>query len=87
MFLKFQDVFEEYKHPDIQSAQGGPLELDYFYPQLKLAVEYQVSLRYGKFSVPGITALCSNAALSHFIFSSRKDRKRFAQSTTLQTKR
>jgi hypothetical protein len=35
------EVFEEYKHPDLLS-DGGPLELDFFYPQLKLAVEYQV---------------------------------------------
>jgi hypothetical protein len=37
-----EEVFEEYKHPDIVSPMGHKLELDYFYPHLKLALEYQV---------------------------------------------
>jgi hypothetical protein len=38
-------VVEEYRHPDIVSG-GHPLELDFFYPQLKIAVEYQVTQRF-----------------------------------------
>ena len=33
-------LLEEYKHPDITN-----LELDYFYPELKIAFEYQVSIK------------------------------------------
>jgi hypothetical protein len=33
---------EEYKHPEILYASGHSLELDLFYPQFKLAFEYQV---------------------------------------------
>jgi hypothetical protein len=36
------EVLEEYKHPDITTNSGYPLELDFFYPQLNIAVEYQV---------------------------------------------
>jgi hypothetical protein len=36
-------VLEEYKHPDLFSAEGKPFELDLFYPQLNIAVEYQVT--------------------------------------------
>ena len=35
--FKNEVLLEEYKHPDF-----GNLELDYFYPQLNLAIEYQV---------------------------------------------
>ena len=38
----FVEFFEEYRDPDISSSSGKPLELDFFYPQLKLALEFQV---------------------------------------------
>jgi ATP-dependent DNA ligase len=37
-------VFEEYRHPDMISPSGHAYELDFFFPQLNIAVEYQVSL-------------------------------------------
>jgi hypothetical protein len=46
LFIEFKklflEVFEEYKHPDIVSHSGIPLELDFFYPKLNIAFEYQV---------------------------------------------
>ena len=38
---KKKEVFEEFKHPDILVGKL-PLELDFFYPELRLALEYQV---------------------------------------------
>ncbi len=35
-------VFEAYKHPDMSSSAGYPLELDFYYPKINLAFEYQV---------------------------------------------
>jgi hypothetical protein len=40
----FLEALEEYRHPDILTSSGYPLELDLFYPKLKIAVEYQVTL-------------------------------------------
>jgi hypothetical protein len=40
--LIFLEFFEEYKHPDVISPSGYPLEFDYFYPKLNIAIEYQV---------------------------------------------
>jgi hypothetical protein len=37
-----EDVFEEYNHPDLVSSNGYILELDFFYPKLNMALEYQV---------------------------------------------
>jgi hypothetical protein len=37
------EVLEEYKHPDLISTSGRNLELDFFYPQFKLAIEFQVT--------------------------------------------
>ena len=37
-----QEFVEDYKHPDIVTSSGYPLELDFFFPQLNLAFEYQV---------------------------------------------
>jgi hypothetical protein len=42
--LIFVEVFEEFRHPEILSSSGNPVELDYFYPKLKLAIEYQVTM-------------------------------------------
>ena len=36
---------EDYKHPDLVTSKGLPLELDLFYPQLNLAFEYQVEIK------------------------------------------
>jgi hypothetical protein len=36
------EVLEEYRHPDIAALTGNPLELDFFYPRLNIAFEYQV---------------------------------------------
>jgi hypothetical protein len=41
MFPK-EAVLEEYKHPDLLVSTGYPLELDFFYPQINVAIEYQV---------------------------------------------
>jgi hypothetical protein len=41
--LPQKEVFFDYKHPDIVTHAGYPLELDFFYPQLQIAVEYQVT--------------------------------------------
>jgi hypothetical protein len=40
--MRSLDVLEEYRHPDIVTSKGRHLELDLFYPQLKIAFEYQV---------------------------------------------
>jgi hypothetical protein len=42
IFSHSLDVLEEYRHPDILTSTGHPLELDFFYPRLNLAIEYQV---------------------------------------------
>ena len=34
------ELLEEYRHPDILTFSGKPLELDYFFPKLKL-VKFQ----------------------------------------------
>jgi hypothetical protein len=39
-------VLEDYRHPDIVTAAGKPFELDYFYPRLKLAFEFQGEQHY-----------------------------------------
>ena len=50
-------MLEEYKHPDILIG-GHPLELDFFFPQLRLAVEYQVTKNIAVGNVPkGTTTL------------------------------
>jgi hypothetical protein len=36
------EVLEEYKHPDLTTPGGYPVELDFYYPQIKIAVEYHV---------------------------------------------
>jgi hypothetical protein len=41
--MTFVEVLEEYKHPKIISASGRKLELDFFFPQLNLAFEHQVT--------------------------------------------
>ena len=46
MWLKclfFQEMLEEFKHPDIVSPNGKFIELDFFFPGMNLAVEYQVN--------------------------------------------
>jgi ATP-dependent DNA ligase len=43
IFSSNSEVFEEYRHPDIATPNGNNLELDFFFPQLKLAIEYQVT--------------------------------------------
>ena len=37
-------MLEEYRHPDLFNSSSSFLELDYFFPKLKLALEFQVSL-------------------------------------------
>lgn len=37
-------ILEEYKHPDIVNPVGYNIELDFFYPKLNLAIEYQVKI-------------------------------------------
>ena len=39
---KQTEVFEDYRHPDIVFPSGFPVELDFFYPRLNIAIEYQV---------------------------------------------
>ena len=41
-----EEVLEDYKHPDLSSSSGYPLELDFFYPKINLAFEYQVNKNY-----------------------------------------
>ena len=36
------EVVEDYRHPEIVMSSGYPLEIDYFFPNLNLAFEYQV---------------------------------------------
>jgi hypothetical protein len=40
--ILFTEILDEYKHPDIVSPSGRNLELDFFYPRLNIAFEYQV---------------------------------------------
>jgi hypothetical protein len=40
------DVLEDYRHPDITTKGGQHFELDFFYPKLKIAFEYQVPYFY-----------------------------------------
>ncbi len=35
---------EDYRHPEITGNTGRNLEIDFFYPRLNLAIEYQVTL-------------------------------------------
>ena len=35
-------MLEDYRHPDIYLSSGYPLEIDFFFPNLNLAFEYQV---------------------------------------------
>ena len=51
------EVFEEYRHPDIMSTSGYPLELDFFYPQINIAVEYQGEQHYKYVSAFGANVL------------------------------
>jgi hypothetical protein len=37
---------EEYRHPELISVTGRQLELDFFYPKLNVAVEYQGKQHY-----------------------------------------
>ena len=39
------ELLEDYRHPDIKTS-GNSLELDLFFPQLKIAFEYQAFLTY-----------------------------------------
>jgi hypothetical protein len=43
MMFPFEEVLEEYRHPDIL-VSNYPLELDFYYPKLNLALESQVSV-------------------------------------------
>jgi hypothetical protein len=43
---------EEYKHIDMTTEASYPLELDFYYPRLKLAFEYQVSMEIAIFLSP-----------------------------------
>jgi hypothetical protein len=36
------EVVEEYRHPDLITPSGDAFELDLYYPEFKLAVEFQV---------------------------------------------
>jgi hypothetical protein len=40
-----KEILEEYRHPEIISTTGQPLQLDLYYPQLSIAFEYQVNKR------------------------------------------
>lgn len=40
-FADFEDVREDFKHPNIFYKSGKPMELDVYVPRLKLAFEYQ----------------------------------------------
>jgi hypothetical protein len=40
--LLFLDLLEEFRHPENVSLSGHLLELDFFYPKLNIAVEFQV---------------------------------------------
>lgn len=42
----FLKVLEDYKHSDIVSPSGSPLELDFYIPEIKLAFEIQVKKQY-----------------------------------------
>jgi hypothetical protein len=42
-FFILVEVLEEYRHPQIVSAAGHFLELDFFYPKLNIAFEFQVT--------------------------------------------
>ena len=44
MFVIFQDVREEFKHPQLVHMSGRPIQFDAYIPRLKLAFEYQVPL-------------------------------------------
>lgn len=40
------DMYEDYKHPDLQYTSGRSVELDIFVPKLNLAIEYQGAQHY-----------------------------------------
>jgi hypothetical protein len=60
-------VLEEYKHPDIITSNGKPLELDFFYPQLNIAFEFQVQIQVEKI----LTNNKGKTTLSSYDFSSQ----------------
>ena len=37
-------MLEYYRKTDITTISGIPLELDFYYPKLKLAIEFQVKI-------------------------------------------
>ena len=37
----FEELFNDYLHPDITNEMGRSLQLDLFFPNLNLAFEYQ----------------------------------------------
>jgi hypothetical protein len=50
--VTLSEMLEEYRHPDLYNASSHFLELDFFFPKLKLAVEYQVFGCHGYFVMP-----------------------------------
>jgi hypothetical protein len=57
IFNFFIEIIEEYKHPKIISNKGHNLELDFYFPRLNLAFEYQVMYHFPFVNLLGRTTL------------------------------
>jgi hypothetical protein len=75
--LVLLEVLEEFRHPSVVIETGSPLELDFFFPQLRVAVEYQVSQKVSfKLKVPKGSQHYANNLVFHRLANQEEARQR-----------